>query len=114
MAVFIKTEKAQELLALLKDKCNSDVPCGARCGWLVDQDGDFVIGAEFEVAWLKPYVTDDALVFGLIGRRDREMGCGTYARYHSGMIDLVLTHYDGLFSEAYATAKKDSRYDKFH
>ena len=114
MAIYIKTDKAQELLELMKGACEPDTPPGPRRDWLVDQEGDFRLGSERDAAWFRPFVTGDFLVFGIIGRKDSDMSSRTYAQYHSSLIDFVLAHYDGMFSDVRATAKKDESYDRFH
>jgi hypothetical protein len=61
-------------------------------------------------AWLRPTVYEgQRLVFNIIGRNDEKLLKATYGLYHGRFIESMLTHCDGLFTVATATAAATNR-----
>ena len=110
MAVYIKTEKASELL----DKIKKAIDDETIKTWKYDEDGDFYHSPEQWQynGWLRPYTTEKYLVFGLLKPKDETMKTVTYAVYHGRFIEMILSHFDGDFDTIYASAQK-TNYDIF-
>jgi hypothetical protein len=83
--------------------------------WEHDKDGDFTHAPPQwrRKAWLRPFTSSGILQFGLLGQQKVEMTKSIYGVYHGRFIEELLTHFDGDFSTATATAQKDSAVDNF-
>lgn len=104
MAVIIKTSDPKGLLKKIKDAIdNEDVAT-----WSYDTDGDFTHMPQQwkNKAWLKPKTYTTELRFGLLGPKDVEISKAIYGVYHGRFIEMLLTHFDEDFSNAYATAQR--------
>lgn len=110
MAVYVKTEKASELL----DKLKKAIDDNKIKTWRYDDDGDFYHSPDQwqYSSWLRPITTDKYLVFGIIKPKDDTLSTLTYAVYHGRFIEMMLNHFDGDFELIYASAKK-TKYDRF-
>jgi hypothetical protein len=74
--------------------------------WKLDSDGDFTHTPNqwVNLAWLRPKVLDDRIVFNILGNTNKLMSRATYGVYHGRFIEMLLTHFDAKFSRATATA----------
>jgi hypothetical protein len=74
--------------------------------WEVDRDGDFTHSPEQwkDLAWFRPVIEEDKLVFNILGRTNLTMSKRTYGVYHGRFIEMLLTHFDIHFTRASATA----------
>ncbi len=65
--------------------------------WVMDNEGDFTLTPPQwrEKAWFRCSSSDGKeLVFGIIGRRDKQMSKIIYAVYHGRFVEMLLTHFD--------------------
>ena len=91
--------------ALLKE-IKAAVADGTVRTWAVDKDGDFSHTAEQwrGLAWLRPRILKDRIVFNILGAKGKSMSRVTYGVYHGRFIEMLLTHFDEKFQNAVATA----------
>lgn len=110
MAIYIKTEKASDLLGKIKKSIDD----GSIATWKYDEDGDFYHSPDQwnRSGWLRPHVESDGLVFGLLGPKDETMSTLNYAIYHGRFTEMLLNHFDKDFVEVKASAQK-TKYDIF-
>ena len=110
MAVYIKTEKANELLGKLRKAIDED----KISTWKYDDDGDFYHSPEQWKynGWFHPYTEESYLVFGIIGQKNEDMSTLTYAIYHGRFIEMMLNHFDSEFDKIFASSQK-TKYDRF-
>ena len=108
MAVYVKTDKASELLENLKKAIDDD----KIKTWKYDDDGDFYHSPEQWQynGWLRPYTTDNYLVFGILKPKNETMKTVAYAVYHGRFIEMMLSHFDSEFETIFASAQK-TKYD---
>lgn len=111
MAIIVYTPKPQQFLNAIK-KAISDK---AIVTWACDADGDFTHTAEQwdKKAWLRPVIGSGTLSLGLLGQKGVKMTKSIYGIYHGRFIEMLLTHFDGSFSNATATAQMESGVDNF-
>jgi hypothetical protein len=111
MAVIVNTPKPKALLAAIRK--NIDEKHIAT--WAYDEDGDFAHTAEqwLGQAWLRPSTQSGLFLLGLVGKEDTPMTKTVYGVYHGRFIEMLLTHFDGDFSSASATAQEESGVDIF-
>jgi hypothetical protein len=102
MAVIVKTENPNRLLAAIKKAIDED----AIQTWSYDTDGDFTHTPNqwTQRAWLRPSVRDDRLVFNIIPPYNRSISREVYGVYHGRFIEMLLNHFDKRFTNAWATA----------
>ncbi len=110
MAVYVKTEKASELLGKIKKAIDDE----KIKTWKYDNDGDFYHSPDQWQynGWLHPVATDKYLILGIIKPKDDTMTKLTYAIYHGRFIEMMLNHFDDEFDLIYASARK-TQYDRF-
>lgn len=110
MAVYVKTEKAAELLGKIKKAVDEE----KIKTWRYDEEGDFYHSPDqWEYrGWMHPRIIPDYLVFGIITPKGDTMTTGTYAVYHGRFIEMLLQHFDHEFTTVYATAQK-TKFDVF-
>jgi hypothetical protein len=102
MAVRVFSDNPSDLLK----KVNASIHNGGITTWKVDGAGDLTHSPEqweFK-AWFRPSVQDDKLVFFILGRKSEAMSKAIYGVYHGRLIEMLLTHFDGEFTSATATA----------
>jgi hypothetical protein len=82
---------------------------------MYDRDGDFTHTPDQwkGKAWLRPYVQQGVLLFGLIGQQGVPMTKGIYGVYHGRFVEMLLTHFDTVFTGATTTAQANSTVDTF-
>ncbi len=102
MAIYFNTTNPQLLLGEIK-KAIKD---GRIVTWLVDENGDFTHNTEQwkYQAWLRPKISSQQLIFSILRPKNKSISSVIYAIYHGRFIESVLTHFDGLFSTAMASA----------
>jgi hypothetical protein len=103
MAVFVQTEDPAALLRSIKRA----IAQGKVRTWSVDTDGDFTHAVEQWAykAWLRPRITETGkLVFNILAPKDTRMSSMVYAIFHGRFVEMLLSHFDGEFSQATATA----------
>jgi len=59
-------------------------------------------------AWMRPAVQAGRLTFNIVRSQNGSVSSGAYAEYHSHLIETFLTHFDGMFSNASASAMPDT------
>lgn len=110
MAVIIDVEQPNEFLADMKSKMESS----QIDSWLFDNDGDMTC-LSFNMenkAWFHPYfVSDDRLVFGILGRKNVLMTISEYSIYHSCFINTILYYYGKRIKSIRITVPFESEYD---
>lgn len=92
MAIIIKTRKPQELINSLNRAINRR----AILTWIVDAIGDYTISHEQWqfLAWMRPYILNDRIVFGIIQSRKFPMTKELYGVYHGRFVATLLRHFD--------------------
>jgi hypothetical protein len=88
------------------ESISAKVRTGAIETWQIDDDGDFTHSPDQwkYLAWFRPVVEDDRIVFRILGRPGAVMSKATYGVYHGRFIEMLLTHFDVQFSRVTATA----------
>jgi hypothetical protein len=111
MAIIIQTPTPKKLLAGIKKAIDEK----KVETWSYDEDGDFTHTPDQwkYKAWLRPTTASGVLVLGLLGKKDVKMSKSLYAVYHGRFAEMLLTHFDDMFSSATTTAQKDSSVDVF-
>jgi hypothetical protein len=102
MAVRVFTDNPSWLLTRVK----TAIKDGSIETWSVDADGDFTHTPEQwkNRAWFRPVVSEDKLVFNILGPKSKPISRTLYGIYHGRLIEMFLTHFDQKFSRATATA----------
>jgi hypothetical protein len=103
MAIQVTTDNPQELLDLIY----SGIDKGTIETWAYDTDKDFFHntpdGQWKGKAWLRPTVANGALILNVFPP-NAGVSVVAYAVYHGRFIEMLLSHFDKKFSNAYATA----------
>ena len=104
MAIIVKTNNPNTLLKAIKEQIDEK----KIVTWAYDNDGDFTHSPDqWEGrAWLRPKIYTGELRFGILKQRDIDMTRYIYGIYHGRFIEMLLSHFDGDFKEALATAVK--------
>ena len=92
MAIFVKTTNPQELVNNIKKQIED----GKIDTWLCDKEGDFTHNTEQwrYHAWLRPVVESDRVVFGILGRKVKNVSVLDYAIFHGRFVEMLLNHFD--------------------
>ena len=103
MAVIVKTNNPESLLASIKKEINSNT----IDTWSVDNDGDFTHTPEqwINKAWFTPRIYAGELRFGILSPKDVKITTFIYGVYHGRFIEMLLNHFDDAFTQAYATSQ---------
>lgn len=90
MAIFIETKTPEKLLNLI----HIQIDAGIIKKWACDKEGDFSCLREDLVnrAWLRPYLLDDFLAFGIVGRKNVPLSIESFSEYHSEFVKMLLSH----------------------
>jgi hypothetical protein len=102
MSILVTTPKPNTLVKSIKQKIDEEV----IVTWLYDNDGDFSHSPdqwEYK-AWLRPIIKEGMVIFKIIAPIDKHLSTRTYAVYHGRFIEMLLSHFDGLFSEISASS----------
>ncbi|MCE5205824.1 MAG: hypothetical protein LLF80_06945 [Porphyromonadaceae bacterium] len=107
MAIIIHTDSPD----LLLDKIYEAIDTKKADKWIRTTDGRLTYGALLwrNEAFFKPqiWVDENQLRFGLIKRKDRKhITSRLYTAFHSKLIEMLLTHFDGDFRSVTATAAR--------
>jgi hypothetical protein len=78
---------------------------GTITTWSVDRVGDLTLTSPrwHETAWMRPKKYDGKVVFNILGNRTKKMSKGTYAAYHSGIVNIVLQKFDDIVDSVAVT-----------
>ncbi|WP_439363116.1 hypothetical protein ACNJYD_20015 [Bradyrhizobium sp. DASA03005] len=111
MSILFSTNKPKTLLERLRwciDQNHIET-------WTYDGNGDFThTPNQFRhMAWMRPFIVEDGLAFGIIGRKDRHLTKGLYGVYHGRLAECVTNHADDLFTASVQTAIGNTRFDLF-
>lgn len=92
MAILIKTQHPTQLLRRLNDAINN----GDVQTWQVDNDGDYTISRLqwFQCAWIRPYIKNEQLIFGIVQSSNYPMTRQLYGVYHGRFVATLLSHFD--------------------
>lgn len=102
MALFVLTDQPEFLLTAFKKAVdNNEVRT-----WSYDQDGDLTHTAErwVQKAWFRPKIRRELLYLPILSPTNSRMSTLVYAVYHGRLIESLLVHCDGLFTEARASS----------
>ena len=102
MAIVVLTTNPAGLLRAIKTAIDGE----EVVTWSYDSDGDFTHTPEqFQrKSWLRPQVQEGKLVFGILAPQNTTMSKSLYGVYHGRFIEMLLTHFDTMFTGVRATA----------
>jgi hypothetical protein len=103
MAVLFKTNTPQALLNDFKKKIDE----GHVVTWSYDQNGDFTHTPDQwrYVAWMRPSIDLGGLRFNIVGNAKKVTTWADYGVYHGRLVESVVTHCNGLVTEASVTSR---------
>lgn len=109
MAIYVKISDPKQLLSDIKKYIED----GKIKTWSCDADGDFTYNADQwqKRAWMRPFVTPDTLILGILCRKDKDVSVIEYAVYHARYVEMLLAHFDKRCGDIVSTSKV-TRYDK--
>jgi len=111
MAIYIKTSNPQGLLNDIKKSIENKV----IRNWSKDEEGDITLAFQWNnKAWFKPFLREDTLIFGLIGRKDEPMTKLIYGIYHGRFSEMLLTQFDSNIEEIQLTPNGIDGIDHFN
>lgn len=95
--VTIQTATPRGLLASIRQAIDT----GHVVTWTYDKDGDFTHTPDQwrSKAWLRPQIADGALTLSIIWNVPNRQ---VYAVYEGRFIEMILAHFNGQFSYAWA------------
>lgn len=90
MAIFIESKTPEKLLSLI----HIQIDAGIIKNWGYDKEGDFSCLRDDLVnrAWFHPYLLNDFLAFGIIGRKNVPLSIEIFSEYHSEFVKMLLSH----------------------
>jgi hypothetical protein len=102
MAINIDTSNPRALLDAIKKKIDEK----HIQTWEYDKDGDFTHSAAQwnKRAWLRPSIGLGSLKLTTLPRANSNVSTELYAIFHGRFIEMLLAHFDNLFTNAGATA----------
>lgn len=111
MAIFIKTQQPNLLIM----KLNEAITNGYIQTWKVDNEGDYTITRMqwFQHAWLRPYIKDNLLIFGIIQSSNYPITRQLYGVFHGRFVATLLSHFDNLMNNIEITPLMIEEYDIF-
>ena len=92
MAIYVKTDGPSELVKRIREGIeNHTIET-----WLCDDVGDFTHDTDQwrYHAWMRPFIEEDRVVFGILCRKDRNLTITEYAIYHGRFVEMLLRHFD--------------------
>jgi hypothetical protein len=109
MAIYFSTDKPQQLLTDFEARINQKEEKGKITTWAkhVFDHGTFYSHKApnwAKLAYLKPSVEKDRLVFNIVKPADKNVTSPVYAYYHGHLAETFLNHFDTQFSEATSSA----------
>lgn len=111
MAIRVNTNDPQGLL----DAINEGIEQGHIKTWQYDVDGDFTHTPQQFVnrAWMRPYVRQGSLWFGIVRTAQTKITVEIYAIYHGRFIEMLLAHFDSKFTNVSASPLFNPDYDVY-
>ena len=109
MAIFIKTTNPELLLNCINEAISSfEIDT-----WDVDKDGDYTIDRDQwrYRAWLRSYVNDGQLVFGIVQSRKFLMTNELYGVYHGRFVATIMAHFSDVVQEIRVTSNPTKGFD---
>ncbi len=109
MAIFVKTDTPAKLVREIKEYIDDK----KITTWTYDKDGDFTHDTDqwrFH-AWIRASIEENRVVFGIIGRNDRDLTIVDYAIYHGRFVEMLLTNFDKLCDEIKVSPLATPHYD---
>lgn len=102
MAINIATADPTALFSAIKKAINE----GHVETWQFDQNGYLTHSPSQwrNLAWLKPSIQQGTLTLNIIRPKDGHVSSEIYAVYHGRFIEMVLAHFDKMFTSADASA----------
>jgi hypothetical protein len=107
MAVIITNGDHDKLLTAIKMAIDTD----KIKTWTYDNDGDFTHTASqwIKKAWFRPRNSEGTdVIFSMIGTKNMKITKTIYGVYHGRFIEMLLTHFDDMFTNVRATALPDN------
>ncbi|MDU7523826.1 MAG: hypothetical protein E7K72_21020 [Roseomonas mucosa] len=111
MAVRFFTDSAQSLLDAFDARIEQEEQQGKINTWEKSSDGKYYTHTSAQwakLAWFKPRVCDDRLLFNIIKPQNKNISTVVYGYYHGHLIETFLNHFDDQFSTGVATARPTS------
>lgn len=107
MAIIIQTDQPD----LLLDRIYEKIDTKKADKWIRTTDGRLTYGSLLwrNEAFFKPqiWIDENQLRFGLLKRKDRKhITSRLYTAFHSKLIEMLLTHFDGDFRNVTVTSTK--------
>ncbi len=107
MAVHFYGDAPQALLAAFNARIAQTEQKDKITTWELHSDGQHYThrAADWNrKAWMRPAVQADRLTFNIVRSKDSTVSSMAYAYYHGHLIETFLSHFDGMFSNASASA----------
>lgn len=105
MAVIVASQKGRELW----NGIVAGIDDGSIRTWAFDNTRKYLTHTGSGDQWknrafMKPSLLTDKLVFNIIKPKTQNVTIEVYAIFHGRLIEMILAHFDKLFSSAHATA----------
>lgn len=109
MAIYVTTEHPNLLKSLIKEKIENE----EIVTWVYDSDGDFTHAAAqwARHAWLRPYIEEDRIVFGVVCPRKNSVSKVDYSIYMGRFIEMLICHCSPYIASVRVSAKPSLKYD---
>jgi hypothetical protein len=111
MSVHFYCDAPQALLAAFNTRIAQIEQKDKITTWELHSDGQHythLAAAWNRKAWMRPAVQTGRLTFNIVRSKDSSVSSVAYAYYHGHLIETFLTHFDGLFSNASASAMPEA------
>lgn len=114
MALKIKIKEEIEKRDFL-EKVNARITRSDIKTWLLDSEKDYTHAPEQwrNKAWMRSYIEDKYIVFGLVSSRQFILTRELYAVYHGRFAEMLLAHFDADIIELDISPQLDINYDCF-
>lgn len=92
MAIIIQTQNPNQLIKSL----NEAILSRSILTWAVDNIGDYTISRDQwrYLAWMRPHIDGDRLIFGIIQSKRFPMTRELYGVYHGRFVATLLSNFD--------------------
>lgn len=94
MAIIVQVRKSNpnQLISSL----NEAIMSRSVLTWAVDNMGDYTISRDQwrYLAWMRPYIEGNRIIFGIIQSRKYPMTRELYGVYHGRFVATLLSHFD--------------------
>lgn len=110
MAILVKTDNPKKLVRDI----NEGIEQGKIDTWAKDREGNYTHSRPQWMyhAWMHPYIYEDRVVFGILGRSDAKLTTAEYAVYHGRFAEMLLSHFDQSMSSIIVSPGA-TQFDKF-